>query len=282
MPWSELSRMDGRALAVVGFFAVVPAIWIVRQARRMASRDLLGDWAASHAVEVPVLQADAVRRHLRRLVWARGIGAAGGWVVGTITPIPAGPWGGVVLGYIVSTVVAECRAQRVLGSGVASLAPRRLEAYVPTPAIWAIRLLGVAVLVVAVMPLAVRHHPQANGNPARIVVIAVIAAFVGAAGEFCTRRVVARRQTAGSPELLAVDDALRSTSAHLLVASVLAVELLGFAIVGATASSTVAPAALRWGLGLTALVSGLSAIGVLHLLAPRPWKVRRTLAGTAA
>lgn len=282
MWWNDLDRMDGRAIAIGAFFTFVPALAMLWQARRAARQDLLRDWSGSHYLVVPAEHRDEVAGHLRRMVWVRGIGAAAGWLVGGLLPIPAGPWGGVLLGYIVSAIVGELTAQRRLGVGVASLSSRRLEAYVPPAALLASRIFIGAALVLAVLPLVVERHPTFELDVVSIAATAIGIAVVGIGGVWSSRRVVARRQTAGTPELLAVDDALRSTSAHLLVASVLGAQLLGLTALAARVSSTVAPDALRWAGYLLAMCSFIAAVATLHLLSGRPWRVRREVVGTPA
>lgn len=282
MSWSDLGRMGGPELAVLVLFAVVPAALMLWQARRAAGGDVLEVWASSHFLTVPAEQRDLVEGHLRRMVWARGIGAAVGWSIGSLTRVPGGPWGGVLVGYIVSAIVGELTAQRHLGAGVASLTPRRLEAYVPPPAIAAARGVAGATLILSTVPFLVeRHRDFAGRSDAGTVGLAVATVAVAGLGEWVSRRIVARRQTAGTADLLAVDDALRSTSAHLLLASVLAAELLGLSAVAWRVGAAVAPAAVRWPALLLGFGAFVGAVATLHLLASRPWRVHRGLARPA-
>lgn len=270
--------MDGRSVAIGVFLAVVPAMAMLWQARRNTRQDLLQDWANAHYLVVPAGHRDAIAGYLRRMVWAQGIGAAGGWIVGASFPVPGGPWGGIFVGYIVSAVVAETTAQRRLGTGVASLAPRRLEAYVPPAALVAARMLVGVALAIGVIPLFVDRHPSFSGRDlAAVAATALGIAIIGLGGEWSSRRVVARRQTAGTAELLAVDDALRSSSAHLLVASMLGAELLGLSALAGRVASVVAPEVLRWVGFILAAAFFLAAIVTLHRLAGRPWRVRRSV-----
>lgn len=276
MLFYDFGRMDPVALLLATVFILLPAALALWQASRTARRDLVRDWAASHFIEVPGEHRTSIQVHLRRLAWARGIGCSVGWIAGSLTPVLFGPVGGVVLGYIASTLLAEVTSPTRLGAGVASLAPRRLEDYVPRPAVSAIRLIAMAVVGIAVLPLFVSHHPMGGDAVPLVAGIAAAIAVAGLLGEATARWVVARRQLAGSAELLAVDDALRSTSAHLLVASVLALELLGLGAVAAGTASAVAPPVLRWAMLFVALAAVISAVVGLQVLAPRPWRVRRS------
>ena len=281
MWFADLERMDARVIAVAVAITIGPALVMVWQARRMARSDLVQDWARSHSVVVPEEERGAIERHLRRLAWARGIGAASGWTFGSVIPLPAGPWGGMVLGYIACAIVAEATAPRLLGAGVTSVAARRLEAYVPTAAVSAMRALAAAPLLPAVLPLVVDRYQQAEGGYLRPLLVALVLLVLGITGEFTARRLVARRQSAGSAGLLSLDDALRSSSAHLLVASVLAAQLLGFGFVTAESGKLLASSVLRWVLVGISLCAGVASLATLHFLASRPWKVRRISGATA-
>ncbi len=287
MLWSDISQMDVLAIAKLVAFVVVP-LALLWEARRNVRADLLADWSSARFVAVPEGHREAVTHYLHRLVWARGIGAAVGWAGGFFVPVPVGPLAGLLLGYLLATLLAEVTAQRTLGRGVAALAPRRLEAYVPASTVAVARAVAAVTVVIGAVPLVARVIPFFAGSTepterARwaILAVAVGVSVFGLAGEALTRRVVARRQTAGSAELLALDDALRSTSAHLLMTSVRSVELLGAGLVAAAAGIIVASPVLRWTFFAVAIAAYIAAVaGAMHLFALRPWRVRRSSAAT--
>jgi hypothetical protein len=188
------------------------------------------------------------------------------------------------LGAVVAEVVVN-RPRR--HSGAALLVARRLDDYLPGYLLVLQRALPlVAVVLLGAFALSPFPDvsPAPNVDPHTLAGFAVPAAFaVGTAVviEALQRLIVARRQPITSADDLAVDDAIRSSSLHVLAGAGLAMLLFTVAVeVGVLAVFAEAsgwPLPLAW-IPLAGLVAGLFLAGLffwLRLPDPHGFRVRR-------
>jgi hypothetical protein len=172
-------------------------------------------------------------------------------------------------------------------SGAALLVPRRLDDYLPGYVLVLQRGLPVvAVLLLGAFAMSPFPDlsPVPNVDPNTLAGFAVPAAFaVGTAVviEVLQRLIVARRQPITSADDLAVDDAIRSSSLHVLAGAGLAMLLFTVAVeVGALAVFAEAsgwPMPLAW-IPLAGLVVGLVLAGLffwLRFATSHGFRVRR-------
>jgi hypothetical protein len=272
------------AFAAVAGACAWLAVAAVLAARRPLDPRAVDAWAAGHGLTgVPAGRLAPAAGYLRRSRRDRAVGGAVPFVAGTVAPaawaaargLPA-PWPlGLfdartwLAGYLAGVLVAEWRWARPHGGPVrsAALVPRRLGAYLPARVLAGQRLAALAV--VALVPL-VAWLPAAPA-PARALAVrgwggalatAAVAVGVAAAVELLLRRMVRRPQPVADPTARAVDDALRSTSAHAAAGAGLAIVLLSLSLqvanlaanLGAGPART-ALVGLSWGCAVTALVA---------------------------
>jgi hypothetical protein len=264
---------------------------------------LPGFWIGEEAVERWAQSAglpltDENRRVVRRyLTWNRRARRAGGLVgfvlsnlyLGIVDHAFAGfPFPFILGGYLLGAVVAEVVVNRPRRrSGAALLVARRLDDYLPGRVLALQRGLP---LVAVLLPVAFALSPfpdlvpSPNVEPHTLAGFAVPAAVaVGTALviEALQRLIVARRQPIASHNDLAVDDAIRSSSLHVLAGAALAMLLFAVAVevasLAAFAEASAWPVPLAW-VPLAGLVAVLLAAAVyfwLRLPDPHGFQVRR-------
>jgi len=260
------------------------------------SNTYLAKWTKAHGVEVTDQNRDVVRRYLLR---GRRIRTAGGmagylgyyiWAV-VVDPTHAGFWWIVATfaGYLIGAAVAEIWAFRPQAGRVraASLAPRRITDYVPTPAVVAVRAIPIALLVlIACWPLIPdRRNEYHYVFPGVVIRPSIWPVLLWAGGatllwvfiEVTARRIVRRPQPLTEPDLIAADDAIRSTAIHGLVGAGLALMLgLASASIGRW-QGYAGPDRLNNLFMILALLTGLSApFAWLRLGVDQSWIVRRS------
>jgi hypothetical protein len=276
---------------------LIPALIALAVARRGFTLDdaYLRAWAASAGVTLTVESRPAVRRYL---AWTRRSRTVGG-LVGFLAPIlyraasgetsAATTSGGadwsvplMIVGYLVGALVAEIVVNRPRrGTGAALLVPRRLADYLPPYVLRLQRGLAVAAAVLAgVYALLVgRVSPATNGLEVPDA-LEVLAFGVGGAGiallvETVQRAIVARRQPVGRPDEQLLDDAMRSSSLHVLAGA--GVGLLCIVVGGNGAVLAALGGSIgRW-VGLAVALGGFAA-GIsfwLDLAKPHGFRVRR-------
>jgi hypothetical protein len=266
----------------------LPGFWIGEEA--------VERWARSAGLPLTAENRRVVRRYLTWNRRARRAGGLAGFVLpnlygGIVDHSFAGfPFPFIIVGYLLGAVVAEVVVNRPRRrSGAALLVARRLGDYLPGHVLLLQR--GLPVVAVLLLPGAFALSPfpdlvpSPNVEPDTLAGFAVPAAVaVGTAVviEALQRLIVARRQPVTSHDDLAVDDAIRSSSLHVLAGAALAMLLFTVAVevasLAAFAKASAWPAPLAW-LPLAGLVAALLAAGVyfwLRLPDPHGFQVRRS------
>jgi len=158
---------------------------------------------------------------------------------------------GMFAGWFVGAIIAEWRLNLPTSDGrrVASLVPRRPRDYLGPWALWTP--IGVWALVLGVAVRGLTEGPEwpLVWGPLALLATGVVIVGVG-------RHVLNRAQPAGARDLIAVDDALRSRSLHVLAGSAVAI--------GGYLASIVIAYLAEWGRGFdTGWLSWWSALGLL-------------------
>ena len=190
-------------------------------------------WVRSAGV---ILTSESRPIVLRYLAWTRRCRTAGA-LAGLMGPViysqvvhgePPDPRQGedggagfvlLLVGYLLGALIAEVIVNRPGGSsGAAMLIPRRIQDYLPGYALFLQR--GLATLSVVMIPVYVLVEPHARHDQMPAVAAAAAFGLMGAGiavvVEVLQRMIVARRQPAMSTGDVAVDDAMRSSSLHVL------------------------------------------------------------------
>jgi hypothetical protein len=269
------------------------AVASVLAARRPLDPPAVDAWAAGHGLtDLPAGGRELAERYLRRGRLFRTVGGAVPFLAGTVAPalwaatrgLPA-PWPLSLLGvrswlagYLVGVLVAEWSWARPHGGPLrsAALAPRELGGYLPGRVVAGLRLAAVAVValvpLVAWLPAAPARELALRGRGGALATAAV-AVGAALAVELLLRRMVGRPQPVADPDARAVDDALRSTSAHAAAGAGLAIVLLSLSLqLGNLAVDLgVAPARTALvGLSLGCAVAALVAWARIGHPRPRP------------
>jgi len=264
----------------------LPGFWIGEEA--------VERWAQSAGLALTDENRRVVRRYLTWNRRARRAGGLAGFVLpnlylGIVDHAFAGfPFPFIVGGYLLGAVVAEVVVNRPRRrSGAALLVARRLDDYLPGRVLALQRGLPVvAVLLPGAFALSPFPDlvPSPDVEPHTLAGFAVPAAVaVGTAMvlETLQRLIVARRQPITSHNDLAVDDAIRSSSLHVLAGAALAMLLFAVAVevasLAAFAEASAWPVPLAW-VPLAGLVVVLLAAAVyfwLRLPDPHGFQVRR-------
>jgi hypothetical protein len=275
-------------------YLIVVAQGFVAQGFTVSDHDV-ARWATSAGLALTDENRRVARRYLTWNRRSRRLGVLAGFLLYNILfglpnnrfnpfPLPY-VWTGYVLGALLAEVVIN-RPQR--RSGAALLVPRRLDHYLPGYVLVLQRGLPV-VAVLLVGGFALTPFPDLptslNINPhtvAGFAVWAVLAVGTAVVIEALQRLIVARRQPLSSPDDLAVDDAIRSSSLHVLAGAALALLFLAVGaevgVIMAFMEATRLPFPFAWLplAGLTLLLYLLSVYSWLRVGTRRGFRVRRS------
>lgn len=249
--------------------------------------DYVTRWADSANLAITSESRPVVRRYL---AWSRRCRTAGA-LTGFLTPVISsavtgkpddpGPWAValMVVGYLLGALLAEFVINRPeRGEGTALLVPRSLGDYLPSYVLVLQR--GLAILSVSMVPLYVFLEPHARSSTPSVAGAAafgIAGVCIAAVIEGLQRRIVTRRQQATRSEDLALDDAMRSSSLHVLAGAGIAVLIYIASVMVAMSIATVTPEPVSTAVGIAFLLLVLpsSLFFWVHLTKPRGFRVRR-------
>jgi hypothetical protein len=292
---AQTSQLTAAGWGFVGAGAVLALVALVLAAMAPGETRLAA-WARRYGFELTEINRPVVSRYLRKTRTLQAAGAGLGFLASPIyvgiseRPFPLGDsWVALAIGgYLVATVVAEAtflRSRTPNSVRGAALLPRSLADYVPKAAIWAIRILPLVSVGLAVLYGVVPKNPQRPLDPSSTFLLVASALLVtfAIAIETTLRAIVARPQPAMIEDAVEADDAVRASSIHGLSGASVALMLLtgGWELVsaGEVTSVTILSQVLPW-LGVLVDVTALAAwIFIGH---PRSWRVDREVAAVNA
>jgi hypothetical protein len=272
--------MEPLAAKLVGL-VITSAVLVGWLTWRVPDRHRALAWRRAHALPATDRHDALVNWWVQTFATMRVVGGVGGIAVGTLfdeafgvrTSAGFGFWAWVCAGWVLGGTFAylSISGAALTREGAASIVPRRPADYLPRAARYGPAMAtGVAVLLALV---ADAPHPGAT---------AAVAVVLLGASTLAMRQVIGRAQPADDPSLVAVDDAMRSATCHLLGAGATATILL-VAVHGVIVPTTAQPgdrsSSLLWWTGAAATAT---AFWFSRYLVDRPWFVRRNVdAGTA-
>jgi len=217
----------------VGFVFLAPIVVLAAIHGFWLPEDYLKRWSKAHGVQLTDENRGLILPYLRRGRRIRSAGALIGYVTYSIVIIQIGGdhagvgWLRATFGgYLLGAAVAEFWAFRPEPGAprAASLVPREIDDYVPSPAI---ALMRVTMLLIALVALAQPFVPSPHRSifashgvrPAAGYMLGWtgIAFVLALVIEATARRIVRRPQPASSPVMVAADDAIRTTAMHGLI-----------------------------------------------------------------
>lgn len=248
----------------------------------------LDEWARVHGIRLTEATQPVADRYLRRGFRWRAAGALLGALV---------PWGSqvpgleMITGYLLGAILSEVTSRPLVpaaGAPRASLVPRSVQDYVPGSAVALFRAMCALALVAAlswyVLPLRADLVGFDGGRGAwGPVVVAASAAVLFLLVELTVRHIVGRSQPAGEPDLVALDDAVRSASLHATVGAGIGVAflLLASMLFGLGVTSDVQ--LIRWVGPGAAVACGIGGVWIwLRMGHDTPWRVRRPVSTEAS
>lgn len=273
----------------VGFFLIVAVlIALVVVARGFqVDENYTATWADSANVTLTDTNRPIVWRYL---AWSRRCRTAG-LVAGFLTPVivsavigkpdDPGPWAVslMVVGYLLGALVAEFVINRPdRGSGTALLVPRRLSDYLPAYVLVLQRgLAAIALLLVPIYALLKPHAQLPTPSVPAAAAFGIGAACLAVLIEALERRIVGRRQPVTHTADVTLDDAMRSSSLHVLAGAGIAVLVFVASLMVAISIATVASEAVSTAVGIAfiLLVLPTSLFFWVHLAKPNGFRVRR-------
>ena len=273
----------------VGFFLIVAILIALVMVARGVHVDerYMTRWADSANVPLTDANLPVVRRYL---AWSRRFRTAG-LVTGFLAPVivsavigkpdDPGAWAVslMVVGYLLGAIVAEFVINRPdRGSGTALLVPRRLNDYLPAYVLVLQR--GLAAIALCMVPVYALLKPHAQFTTPSIPVAAAFgigAACLAILVEALERRIVGRRQPVTDTADVTLDDAMRSSSLHVLAGAGIAVLMFVASLMVAISIAAVASEAVSTAVGVAfiLLVLPTSLFFWIHLAKPNGFMVRR-------
>jgi hypothetical protein len=249
----------------------IPILLAVMAIRPVSASELMR-YSRRFGLEVNLDTHASIVRSIRRSRTSRLAGAAIGWSAHAVlyvfgVGIPNEGVVYAVLGYLLGAFVAAL----IPGSPRsavrrASLVPRRPSDYLPRKALLAP---GVAVAISAAADLAYYVGPRrAFPNPSGSAGGLVLSVVAAAATLVAIRIVVSRSQPAISPELIAVDDAMRTQAVHTLAGTGIAIAFIGTAACLLEMGNS---SSVEW-LRYLGVIGGICAL----VMVPAAWGFRRS------
>lgn len=266
--------------------AILVALFVVARGFQV-HETYMTRWADSANVTLTDANRPVVRRYL---AWSRRSRTAG-LVAGFLTPVivsavmgkpdDPGPWAVslMVVGYLLGALVAEFVINRPdHGSGTALLVPRRLNDYLPAYVLVLQR--GLAAIALFMVPVYALLKPHAQFTTPSIPAAAAFgvgAACLAILIEALERRIVGRRQPVTHTADVTLDDAMRSSSLHVLAGAGIAVLIFVASLMVAISITTVASEAVSTAVGVAfiLLVLPTSLFFWIRLARPNGFRVRR-------
>ena len=268
-------------LAVLVVMAVMAALTLLRP-----GPPGVDVWAERHGLRLTPGNREMAVWYLRTAARLRTVGVVAGlflpplavWSLGLSAQVVFPYWTWVFLGYLTGAVYAEVSLVRRGDPAhrVAGLEPRALGAYLHPRLLGAQRVAGGVALAlaaaIAVVPNQVPSSQALGRGPA--VALTLAAAVLAVGLEVVERWLVTRPQPFDASDVIAADDAIRSTSLHSVAGSGLAVVLLGIgtACVWLAGSDV---QVLRWTMWAPGLSAWVVALWSCARSAHRPWRVVR-------
>src|SRR5579862_2626525 len=232
----------------ISLWGALPIVLVLLALRPASERELNG-FGIRYGVRPTPDTHFAMAGYVQRGRRGRLVGAALGlsfypvlYALGLVIPNQSLLYGilGYPLGAFVAAVIPTSRRS---GPRSASLTPRRLSDYLPRSVLLAP---AVAVVISACAVVVDRLEPRAPLPYTSDIMVGLgLSAVAAIATLVAIRIVVARPQPIVSPELLAVDDAMRAQTLHTLGAAGIAVALWGTATCLLEMGSNAAPAWLH-------------------------------------
>ena len=257
----------------VGVLAAVMLTWSIFKAA--VNREEIDQWASRRGLTLTEQNSPVIADYLVRTRKYRLKGA----LIGLVIPFQLGVVGlEMALGYLLGALYAEFTQERPVDSGTraATLAPRSVEDYLPSYVLVVLRAVSASMAVL--MPLYLWGPAREGSGAPQVSAIlgGAYAAVLPLVIEYLLRRMVAQPQPALSGDLLAADDAIRSSSIHAVAGAGACASMLLLGTFSAVTGLTSDITALRWILpafGAMAFAGGVAMWLTVGLTAS--WKVRR-------
>jgi hypothetical protein len=260
---------------------ILSTAWLAWQATRSATAKELVRFSDATGVELTDRTTPRIGAALERGRLARFGGAIAG--IGLCVLIPAfsdvnnvpSAFTGLITGYALGTLGAGLfpgtRTNDV--SEVALIAPRRLSDYLPRSArLWLSAAIVLDVISIAVWRLGRNRPSEGFTSPLVPSIVAIAIALATLAG---AHLIVRRRQSSTDRFELRLDDALRTRSIHLIMATGVATVAFSAGLAASAAASRSDVQVVRWVLPWFGIAMALGAWMVFNWYRSSWWQVTR-------
>jgi hypothetical protein len=277
---------------IIALIAFSPALVGIIVHGFSLSDDYLKRWTKAHGVTITDGNSPVIRRYLLRGRRIRTSGALAGytayyiWVSFRHDDSGVSWFTATFAGYLIGAALAEIWAFRPEPGRIrsASLTPRRMTDYVPRLAVVLMRALPIAMIALVAawpafperrfeFPRRDQWRPSLWPTLVWLGVALLLWLFV----ESTARRIVRRPQPMMSEDLIAADDAIRSTAIHGLMGAGLALMLGIFSQSLARWNSHIEPLPPNNFIMIISILCGLGSLFAwLRLGIDQPWVVQRS------